>query len=265
MPTELMTVLAQSPAPEQTQVPTRTALLFDATPVPGYSLVDVQCFLDDVPVLDENWQFVRPEFEGVLYLTPSLVALKVVPRRAFSEGTAVSVRVVLGLRSNINEETSHTVSWMFHTAQRVTPLRDATLQQTPLDQASPVGAVELFRQALLDALRPPDTQAATPVLLFYAVQQSALASLGSGLPRASQLAIETRHLLPRDLVSPVDAAAKLERVAVFWPALQQTLVQSGQLSPELSELLDRAWRAESPMDRLGAAAAALLYALLPAT
>jgi hypothetical protein len=98
-------------------------------------------------------------------------------------------------------------------------------------------------------------------VFFYAVQQSSLASLTPLLPDANQLAPETLGLLPDDIASPVEAAAKLDNVAIFWTSLLQVLIRDAALPPPITELLDRAWNSEYPADRGGAIAAALLYAV----
>jgi len=254
--------LARSPAPDQIDVPVIAPLVLAVRADTGLEFAGGTLYFNGVRSNNpQTGEFLRPDFTGTGNVVGGVLALKVVPRRTYDEGAPVTIRWELLVTPDSERKFLTVLEWTFHTARRVTRLIDPALQRTALDRPSPVGVVEIFRQTALDALVPQRSTAATAVVFYYAVQQSSLASLASVLPHAAALAAETPRLLPDDIASPVEAAAKLAAVAIFWTSLLQVLVRDVGLPPSLTELLDRAWNSEYPADRGGAVAAALLYAV----
>lgn len=255
-------VLGRNPAPDQLDVPVIAPLVLAVSTDPGLTFAGSTLYIDGVRANNPlTGEFLRPDFVGISNNVSGVLFLKVMPRRAYNEGHPVAVRWELIVTPDFERKYLAVLEWTFQTAHRVTPLLSPALQRTALNQPSPIGIIELFRQTALDALVPPRSSAATAVVFYYAVQQSSLASLAPVLPNAPALAAETVRLLADDIASPVEAAAKLAAVSIFWTSLLQILIRDVRLSPQLTELLDRAWNSEYPADRGGAVAAALLYAV----
>lgn len=253
--------LARSPAPNQIDVPVISPLVLAVRADAGLEFSAGDLFIDGAPVNDAQGNFLRPDYSGTVTDANNVLAVKIVSRRTFNEGEPVVVRWDLQVTPDNERRFLARQEWTFHTARRVTKLIDPTLQRTALDRPSPTGVVEIFRQTALDALVPPRSTAASSVVCYAAVQQSSLASLATALPGAAALAPETRRLLPSDIASPTEVAAKLAAVGIFWTSLLQVLVRDARVPPAVTELLDRAWQSEYPADKGGAVAAALLYAV----
>lgn len=254
-------VLARSPAPAQLDVPVIAPIVLAARADAGLEFARCDLFLNGTPVNDAQGAFLRPDFSGSTTIANGTLAVKVHPRRAFDEGAPVTVRWDLRVTPDNERRFLARQEWVFNTARRVTKLLDPTLQRTALDLPSPIGVIEIFRQTALDALVPQRSTASSSVVFYYVVQQSSLASLAPGLPGAVVLAPETSRLLPSDIASPTEAAAKLAAAGIFWTSLLQVLVRDAHVPPPVTELLDRAWNSEYPADKGGAVAAALLYAV----
>jgi hypothetical protein len=255
-------IFAQSPTPNQIDVPVIAPLILAARVDPGLQFVNSALTLNSILINDSiTGAFLRPDFTGYSNIVGNALSVKVVPRRAYDNDASVSVNWKIEVSPDSERRFASVFTWTFYTVKRATRVLNPALQRTALDRPAAVDIVEIFRQAALDALVPPRSTAPTAVVFYAAVQQSSLASLAPMLPGTAVLAVETPHLLAHDIASPVEVAAKLDAVKIFWPGLLQVLVRDANISPQIAELLDRAWHSEYPADRGGAIAAALLYAV----
>lgn len=254
-------LLARSPTPGATQVsPTSPVLLTVSTSSP-LSIESAQVVIDGSVAYDSFTGFVRPDFSGSSFLISSLLSLNVSSRRHFPEDEPVDVSVEVGFKSSSALIATRTYAWSFNPVFDQTTTRDAALQLTNLDYSNARALTETFRQAALNALRPPQSTASFAVLLFYAVQVSSLASIAGYLPDAARLRAEVSRLQAKDLVSPETAYESVAPVAPLFELFLRELVAIGQALPEEAELLLRAWESQGASNRLGAVAAALLYAI----
>jgi len=253
--------LARGPAPNQVGAPVGAPLAFVVRPDSALAVDGFDLYVNGVPAtVPDTSEFVRPDFVGSSAYSGGVYSVRVQPRRSFSAGSVVEVRWLARVRPISKQPFLFDARWSFYTAPRAARLRQSALSRAGLDTPSPRGVVEIFRQAAMDALLVPDSSAGAEVVFFYAVQQSSLATLASRLPGARSLAAETPQLLSGDIASTLDAANKLSRVEMFWPAMLQVLVQDTGVPREVAALLSRAWDAEQPQDKVAATAAALLYA-----
>lgn len=257
-----LTFLARNPVPDQVDVPLTTSMVMAVQAAGQITFVSGDLYLNGELVSDIKTNgFLRPDYTGrVVVMGPAFYA-SLQRRRAFPEGTPIKVQWDVRVTPDSEELFTAQLTWTFYTVRRATVLQDPALQRTALDVPSPIGMIEIFRQAALDALCPANSRAAPAVMFYAAVQRSSLETLGPLLPNAQALAAETPHLRAIDLVSPITVSAKLATVEIFWPSLLQVLIREALLAPEVADLLDRAWRSGIPADRGGAAAAALLYAV----
>ncbi len=253
--------LARSPAPDQVGVTDRTPVVFAARPDSALAIDGFDLYVGNSAATDPNTgDFVRPDFTGSVLSAGGVYSVRTQPRRAYAAGSKVEVRWLVQVSPVSKQPFLFDARWAFYTTARAPKLLRPELQRTALDAPSPRGVVEIFRQAAIDALMVPDSRASTAVVFFYAVQQSSLASLAPQLPGARALAPETPQLLAGDIAATAAAASILSRIDMFWPALLQVLVRDSGMPLEVAALLDRAWGAQQPQDKVAATAAALLYA-----
>lgn len=254
--------LARSPSPDQVGVSNFAPVLLVARPDSALTIDGFDLYVNAVSATDpDTGDFVRPDFTGSATSAGGVYSVRVQPRRTYTAGSVVQIRWLVQVRPVSKQPFLFDARWAFYTSVRTPKLFRPALQRTALDTPSPRGVVEIFRQAAIDALLVPDSKASTAVVFFYAVQQSSLASLAPRLPGARELSPETPQLLAGDIAATAEAADKLSRVDMFWPALLQVLVQDLGLAPEVVDLLARAWDGHQPQDKVAATAAALLYAM----
>ena len=256
-------LLAQSPASQAQDVSRATSVLFDAAPRVPLLLDNVTLFIDS----DTAWSsyapdggFTRPDYSGRALYTQSLVSLNTSWRRRFNEESSVRVQVQVGVRTISSVVVYKTYDWTFTTARARTALLNTDLQRTPVDIPSGRGIIEVFRSAGIAAVRTERSTASAAVLLLYAVQHSGLSSIAPYLPGASALSAEVGTLQASDIMSPDAGYAYLQTIEPFFDVFLQELVSGGSALYEEAELLSRTWNAGTPVNRIAAVAAALLYA-----
>ena len=252
-------LLAQNPVKDAQDVSPLASVLFDIGMASPVALVGVRLLLNGEVAYDTGSEFTRPDYEGRAVVSPRFVSINVNWRRNFNEGQPVDVEATIRCRSPSSAIVYKTYQWRFFVAKRRTVVTQLPAV-TAIDLPAARGIVEVFRTAGIASVKPPASTVPSALLLFYAVQNSGLSSLAPYLPGAQVLELETPALRAVDLVAPVTGYANLIAVEPFFEVFLRELVIDGTALPQEVEMLERAWRANTPTNRIAAVAAALLYA-----
>lgn len=256
-----ITVLTKNPLASEQDVAQNTPVSFTLTyPKPPLTLQTLTLLIDGEVAFDLATGFTRPDFSGVSFAANGIISLQTKRLRKFNQGQRVPVSIAADFFDGVTVS-PWTYAWSFDTTYFRTVTRDARLQATNLDLTNPRAVIETFRQAMLNALLPARSTASFSVLLLYAVQNSGLSSIVTYLPDSAALAAEFSRLQAGDLVTPEAAYAALSPVTPLFEIFMREIVTIGQALPEEAELLLRAWETGEAVNRVGAAAAGLLYAV----
>lgn len=252
-------VVAQNPVNEAQDVSPLSSVLFDIGMTAPLDIVDAQVWISDVAAYDSVTGFSRPDYEGRAVMSARFASINANWRRAFDEDRPVNVKAVVGFKTSTSVRVQQTYEWKFNVAKMRTIVTRIPAF-TAVDAPAARGIVEVFRTAGIAAVKPPTSTAPSALLLFYAVQHSGLSSLAPYLPGAGLLIPETSALRGGDLISPTAGYANLIAVEPFFEIFLRELVSDGAALPQEVEFLERAWRERTPVNRIAAVAAALLYA-----
>jgi len=256
-----VTVTGRSPVPDAPDVLPSSLVSVSGTISANQEFVDVQFLLNNEPVFNITafgQSYRRPNYSGTLYTSPALFAFTVQPRRTWPDDFVVRAEALVRVSPDNERKFMARFPYAFHVTKTPTPVRDTRLVQSRLDRPFPVAVVEIMRTATITALRPPTSAAPTLTIFFYAVERSGLASMLKPLDPQGALAFEASRLLPRDVASPIEAATALSGVDVLWVSYLKELIEFRVISVEQAALLDRAWLAGDPCNRVAAAAMSLL-------
>jgi hypothetical protein len=219
----------------------------------------VQLSINHAAAYNSASGFTRPDYEGRPVVSAKFASINANWRRAFAEGQQVVVAAVVGFETPSSATVYKTYSWKFYVAKKRTVITRLPAI-TSVDLPAARGIIEVFRTTGIASVKPPASTVPSALLLFYAVQHSGLSSLAPYLPGAALLSLETATLRAADLVSPTAGYANLISVEPFFEVFLRELVTDGTALPQEVELLERAWRDNTPTNRIAAVAAALLYA-----
>lgn len=253
------TVVAKNPVNDAQDVSPIASVLFDIGVAAPLSINWVHVTINDEEAYDSGSGFTRPDYEGRAVVSDKFASINTNWRRAFDEGQPVIVDAVVGFQTSTSATVYKTYSWKFYVAKKRTVITRLPAI-TSVDLPAARGIIEVFRTTGIASVKPPSSTVPSALLLFYAVQHSGLSSLAPYLPGAAILSLETSTLRAADLISPLAGYANLISVEPFFEVFLRELVSDGAALPQEVELLERAWRDNTPTNRIAAVAAALLYA-----